>query len=318
METQSATPETVQGIEFDSNGEMQFTEEGFKGFKALLDSDVNETNQPESEVAEEEPKDKEPEQQEVKETPKEVAKRKLKVDGEIIEKTEEEVESLAQMGLDYTKKMQALAEEKRSLSPYEGLIKQLQTDPNLSQHIANYWQKPEKVETPHFDDPIEQLKYEIKQEVIRETKREIEEKVTPLHKQAVLNDVKTRVQSDPDYAVVHKAIIDMVASQPPSLQKNMYLQLDQDPASYLEAFQHFKTQINSLKTEPKNEAKSPEPVKKTERAPILEASNNTPSEETVKGQRVKLDKARARALREGSVDALQEFLITGGFLEHLK
>jgi hypothetical protein len=33
---------------------------------------------------------------------------------------------------------------------------------------------------------------------------------------------------------------------------------------------------------------------------------------------VKIDKAKARALREGSVDALQNLLETGGFLDHLK
>ena len=303
--------EEVKGIEFDDSGEMRFTNAGLAGLKNLLQTDPE---QKEEVVEEEQVEETKPTEEEVK--PEEKPKRKLKVDGQEIEVTEDELISLAQQGKDYTKKTQQLAEERNLLSPYAGLIKQLQSDPNLSQHIANYWQKSQEVQTPEFTDPIEQLKWEIKQEVIKETQAHIEKEVTPLHRQQALNEVKAKVQSDPDYAVVHQTIIDMVANQPPALQRNMYLQLDQDPASYLEAFDHFKKQINT-KTETTKPI-IPAPMKKTERAPILEGSNPALSEDVLKGQRAKLDKVKAKVLREGSVDALQDFLVTGGFLDHLK
>ena len=310
------------GLEFDEYGELKFTESGLEGFKELLKEGVQD-NTPPAEEADPEP---EPDPEPPKEEPPEpeVKKRKLKVDGEEIEVTEDELVSLAQQGKDYTKKTQQLAEQRTALAPYEALIKQLQTDPNLSQHIATYFQPKQEPApaTPQFDDPIEQLKYETKQEAIAEMRKELQQAVAPISRQQALNQVRIQVQADPDYEAVHKAIFDMVKALPPSIQRNAYMQLDQDPASYLEAFKTEKERIIAGRSsKPPDTTNPPEtpPVKKTaERAPILESSNNLPSEASEKEQRAKLDKARKRIKNEGGIDALQSYLEMGGFLNHLK
>jgi hypothetical protein len=326
------TPESGQdekAISFDENGELQLSEAGLEGFKELLkDSVTNNTERPTEEETPEKEEAEEAEEKaipEKKEAPAETPKRKLKVDGQEIEVTEDELVTLAQQGKDYTKKTQQLADERNALAPYEALIKQLKTDPNLSQHIAKYWQPQQSQEPakPTFDDPIEQLKWETKQEAIAEFRKEL----APLQQQQVmnarqqgLNQVRAQVQADPDYKEVHQAILDMVKSLPPAIQKNAFLQLDQDPASYLEAFQKEKLRIaaNKKAAPEKTTTEKTTETKRTERAPILETSGNAPSEESIKSHAVKISKAKAKAMREGGIDALQEFLEVGGFLDHLK
>lgn len=318
MENEIVTPEgqDTPNVGFDEYGELKFSEKGLEGFKELLKEGVKEdvrptADEPEPELEEHEPPKAEP------------AKKKLKVGGQEFEATEDELIQYAQMGADYTRKTQQLAEERNALAPYEALITQLKRDPGLSQHLAKYWQQPQQpqAQAPKFEDPIEQLKWETKQETIAEVRREmqqaLQQTVTPLHRQAALNQVKQQVMQDPDYQEVHGSIIAMVQAMPPSVQKNMYLQLDQDPRSYLEAFQAQKQRLMAARQNRPQQVIDPV-GKRVERAPILESSNSAPSADEVKSQKAKIDKAKAKVLREGSVEALQSFLETGGFLEHLK
>lgn len=318
-----------QGIVFDDNGEMQLTEAGLAEFKDLLkQSNTDNTARPV--VEEDEPEEDESEEKTVAEkeaTPEQKTeqsqKHKLKVEGQEIEVTDEERDALAQQGMHYTRKMQELAAERNALTPYQALIQQLNSDPNLSQYIAGYWQQrqPAAQQPPQFEDPIEQLKWEIKQEILGATKNEIAQAITPIQRQTVLNQVKQQVQADPEYNAVHQDIVNMVMMQPPLIQKTMFTQLDQDPQSYVEAFMHFKN-LRAVQKQTKTETSTPgetlpEPTKRTERAPILESSNPAPSPDSLKAQRIKIDKAKANALRSGSVEALQSFLEAGGFLDHL-
>jgi hypothetical protein len=253
--TQTGQDEPQVG--FDENGELKFTEKGLESFQELLKEGTPEAEKTEEEVEETEKKpEPEPEKEKEPEPPKE-EKYKIKIDGQEEEVTKEQLLELAQKGKDYTRKTQQLSEERNALAPYEALIQQLKQDPKLSQHIAEYWQKPtQKAEAKQFDDPIEQLKWEIRQEVIAETKKEIQGAITPLAQTMTLNQVRQQVMADPDYQEIHGKIIDYVKSQPPSIGRTLHLQLDQDPNAYLELF----SQLKSAKvSQPKTEIAKPEP-----------------------------------------------------------
>jgi hypothetical protein len=304
------TGQDGQGVVFNESGEMEFTQAGMDAFKDLLkDSVTDNTQRP----VEEEPIE-EPEPEETPEVTPE-PKRKLKVDGQEIEVTEAELVTLAQQGKDYTKKTQQLAAERDAMAPYDALIRQLNSDPNLSKHIADYW-KPQAPAKPQFEDPIEQLKWETKQEALAEFRKEMQQTVVPMQRQQVLNSVKAQVMADPDYNSVHGAIVGYVNSLPPTLRETTRLQLDQDPKTYLELFGQFKAGMAARKKpEP---PKEPLEQKRVEKAPILESSNSAPLDTAIKAQKASISKAKAAAMRSGSVDALQEFLEVGGFLSHLK
>ena len=263
----------------------------------------------------EEPEEETEEAEEAEEPGEEPEKYSIKWQGQEQEVTQEQLLDLAQKGFDYTQKTQALAQERDNLAPYQGLANRIKSDPQLASQIAELLsgktpqQEPEK---PRFDDPIEQLKWETKQETLAEVRQEMQRNLTPLHRQQALNQVKAQVQSDPDYQEIHQKIIEMVQSQPPALQKTMYLQLDQDPRSYLEVFQHYKKQMAP------GSITLPKPVKKETRAPILESGGMEPAEGIrSKGKAERLSKQKAAALRSGDPLAIADWLQDSGAIDHL-
>jgi hypothetical protein len=237
--------------------------------------------------------------------------------GQDKEVTQAELLDLAQKGFDYTQKTQALAQERDNLAPMQGLATLLKSDPIKAAQIAAILsgQAPQAQPVKQtFDDPIEQLKHEMKNEALTELRREMQQNLAPMQRQQVLNQVKMQVQSDPDFQEIHAQIIEMVKAQPPSIQKTLYLQLDQDPSAYLETFQHLKDK-RSQKPEPKE---PPKPVKKESRAPILEAGGvEAPSGIESKAKTERISKLKVKALREGNPTAIADWLKASGAIDHL-
>jgi hypothetical protein len=241
----------------------------------------------------------------------------IKWQGQDKEVTQSELIDLAQKGFDYTQKTQAVSEKERELSPYIGLANLIKSDPTKANQIAAILtgqQAPQpQPEKKTFDDPIEQLKWETKQDILAEVRREQQAALIPLHRQQALNQVKAQVQADPDFKEVHQAIIDMVKGQPPTIQKALFLQLDQDPAAYVEAFQHFKNQKATKPT-----TTTPTPVKKETRAPILEAGGvESPTGIEGKAKAERISKMKAKAMRSGEPTAVADWLKASGAIEHL-
>jgi hypothetical protein len=284
------------------------------GIMDLLDNpDPNSSGEVEAKKAEPETGTTEPETG-TEEADDEPTKYTIKWQGQEKEVTQDELLDLAQKGFDYTKKTQTLAEERDQLSPYIGLANKIKNDPFLANQIAALMSGQPQVkepEKPKFDDPIEQLKYEMKQETIAELRKEMAQNMVPLQRQQALNQVKMNVQSDPDYKEVHSKIIEMVKSQPPAIQKTMYLQLDQDPTAYLEVFQHYKNNLSKAPLKP-------EPVKKETKAPILESGGvSQPSVIVSKEKQERISKQKAKAMRSGDNSEIAAWLQSSGALEHL-
>jgi hypothetical protein len=281
------------------------------GIMDLLDNpDPNSSGEAEAKKAEPETGTTEPETG--TEESEEPTKYTIKWQGQEKEVTQDELLDLAQKGFDYTKKTQTLAEERDQLSPYIGLANKIKNDPFLANQIAALMsgQTPQPKVEPKFDDPIDQLKHEMKQETIAELRKEMAQNMVPLQRQQALNQVKMQVQSDPDYKTVHSQIIEMVKSQPPALQKTMYLQLDQDPTAYLEVFQHYKNNLSK--------PSKPEPVKKETKAPILESGGvSAPSVIVSKEKQERISKQKAKAMRSGDNTEIAAWLQSSGALEHL-
>jgi hypothetical protein len=258
-------------------------------------------------------KDEEPKAKEEPQPPKE----KIKWQGQEVELSLDEMKNLAQQGYDYTKKMQEL---QARVAPLEGLKKRIDEDPGFAAHIAGYFnrgQQPE-AQAPKFEDPIDQLKWEIKQEAVREVEekylRPVREHQQQLTHQQRLQMVRSQVQADPQYAEVQQSIQSYVSSLPPALQRTTYLQLDQDPNSYMEAFQHFKSRL--AKTE-QPKAEPPKTVQKAERAPILESSGTTQPTSQSAEKRKQIERLKTKALRSGDPIAISEWLQAGGHIDNI-
>lgn len=264
-------------------------------------------------------------------------KRKIKWQGQEVEVDPDKEVELIQKGFDYTQKMQQLAAERDLLTPHVGVLKAIQQDPALQRKIAEHLtgrpaesQREEKA--PQFDDPIEQLKWEIRQEVLKEVEEKhvkpIQAQTQQMTHQQMLSSVRSQVQSDPLFPEVQQAIAANVQAiaqtMGPEIAGNMYRQLDQDPNVYLKAYHSMRPIIAARKqgnsqTQPPpasnpNAANLPEPTKREERAPILESANSAPTESEARESNEKLKSLNKRA-RAGDYRALGELLLKGGMMK---
>lgn len=228
----------------------------------------------------------------------------IKWNGQEIEvKADQEIE-LLQKGYNYEQKMSALEAERAKLQSYNGLVSAIEASPEIRQKVSaalGYQQEPAKPEVPQFDDPIEQLKWETRQEVLRE----VEEKfIKPMQAQTLqtthvqtLNNIRQQVQTDPQYQEIQTAILAQIKSLPESISKGLYQQLDQDPRAYLDMFQATKARLTNTPNTQTPSSPIPEPVKRETKAPLLESGNNAPSaSETQKqNEHIKALEKRSRA-----------------------
>jgi hypothetical protein len=252
------------------------------------------------------------------EPPKEKETRKIKWQGKEIDVTEDELTNLAQQGYDYTKKTQALSDKERQLAPMEGLFKQVQSDPRLAQHIAGYFQggQLQPAQQKVSDDPVEALKQEIIQEAKQQMQREFQAQVAPVQHQQVIQQVMMEVSRDPEYNEVQGEIKTWLQSLPAPLAKTIYLQLDQDPQSYLETYGKFKADRKARQT---TITDPPAPLtKKVDRAPILESSgNSTPSDPAGDAKRKEIARTKKKALQSGDPQALSDWLVGAGVIDNI-
>jgi hypothetical protein len=312
--------ENIQGpLVSTTDGAINFSDAGLASLAAL----VMDAPEPAVESAEESADEVVETVPIVTEEPKAEAptKFKIKVDGQEEEIDLDELKSRAQMGSHFTKEMQALRERERALAPQEGLFKQLQTDPNLGKYIADYWSKPavQVPQAPTFEDPIDQLRWEAKQDAVKEVE---ERYIKPLqaqqaqmaHKQS-MDRVQAAVMSDTMYKDVQGKILEYIQALPPSIGQPLFNQLDNDPKAYLDMYESVRSKLTPVTN--KTETPIPKTVPKEDHAPLLESSGSAPPESQVVEQRSKIDKAKAKALRSGSTNDLAELLKSGGFLKHM-
>lgn len=268
-------------------------------------------------IVEEPKKESQPETKEPEPPKEEKAKRVIKWKGEDVEIDPAKEEELLQKGFDYTQKTQALAAERDMITPYVGLVKAMQNDPNLQKHIADYLKgetkKPEPVES---DDPIEQIITQAEKRAYERVQKEliepIQKKTDQMTLEQVISSVSAEVRKDPLYNEVDKAMRDYIAEMPEVVGRPLFNQLNTDPKSYLETYNKFRTKIadKQKKQEPTPEAKEekiPEPVKRETHAPILESADKGGLEPASKAQKEKIKELMKRS-RNGDYRATGELM----------
>lgn len=304
--------ENVQAVEADANGTPDVADSDYLGAIGL-DDETPKADVPSVQTVTPPVEKPEAVKEEVKET--NPPKRKIKYQGQEVEIEPEKETEFIQKGFDYTQKMQQLAAEREIITPYTGVIKALQNDPVLQKKIAEHLAGT-KEEPKQFDDPIEQLKYETRQEVLKEVEAKFikplaEQQHTSNH-QMQINSIKAQVQSDPMFQDVQGKIMEHINSMPPTVAQMMYRTLDQDPQSYLEMYKSIREKIPDNKTP---EVKTPAPVKKEEHAPILESANSAPTESASKKDEARVKDLNKKYRQTGDLKVLAELIERGGMMK---
>lgn len=224
--------------------------------------------------------------------PPKVETRKIKHNGQEVEITPDKEIELLQKGFDYDFKRSQIEQERAKLQAYQGLVSAIEASPEIRAKVSQalgYQNQPQVIEQPQFDDPIEQLKWETRQEILKEVEEKyakpFQQQMQMQNQMTALERVRQQVQADPQFKEVQAAIMEQIKSMPESIGKNLYLQLDQDPKSYLEMFQTVKSRL-APPQQAQQDTKLPEPTKRETKAPILEQGNNA---ETVTAEQQKMN-----------------------------
>jgi len=214
---------------------------------------------------------------------------------------------------DYRQKTQALAEQRRETEAYQAHLDRLKADPAYFEHVfRGYQPKPAEAPKPP-DDPIEALKWEMKQEVIKELAPQFQQ----LQAKQTIDAVKAQVMRDPLFDETQAAIIGYVKGLPEDEQALTYRLLDSNPAAYQKRYAHAREWVVSQKAEKAKgetatKAEEQEPVARKERAPLLEQSGRTVPTASEESEKAKERKRLYNKVKSGgaSNDDLADYLMT--------
>ena len=209
---------------------------------------------------------------------------KIRVDGQEIDVPKDRLVSLAQQGVDYTKKTQALAEQRRQLEAWQAVINRVQTDPAFAAKFQGLFTEQQQApaqqpaqETPP-EDPVERFKWEIKREAVKEAQEAILGQVKPVTEQQAamqhamrLQAVKADVMRDPAYPEAMQLVRNYVANQPQAFQQRIYQELDQNPQAFLEVYGNARNHLMAMK-----QAAQAQTPQATSQAPQQPATEQTP------------------------------------------
>lgn len=257
----------------------------------------------------------------------EPSKHKITWNGQEVELTHDELLAKAQMGFDYTQKTQELSKKASELAPLEGLMRQMNQDPGLATHIATYFrdranpqappvqQRPVQ-ETPP-EDPIDRLKWDMRNEIMAQVRQEMQQAAAPILHQQNVQTTLMRLQQDPDFRDVHGEIVKHVESLPQSIKGLVVHKLDNDPRAYMEMFAEKKKEVAARRVTQTNPTPTPVATKVESKAPVLEGVGNQPTVSDVANRKANNAKMKKKALESGDPNALAEWLLASGGIDHI-
>ena len=169
-----------------------------------------------------------------------------------------------------TKKTQELADKSRSVQSLEVLGEALRNDPGFRDYLAAYKRQQAQQEAP--SDPIDRIAWEAEQRAVAKVNEQFLPIIQQMQHQSRIQETLSAVKQDEHYKEVYAEIGKMLQALPPALAKETFLRLDTDPAFFSETYDHIRASVISRpKPEPKVEKKTPQPVDRKTKAPLLEA-----------------------------------------------
>jgi len=245
----------------------------------------------------------------------------IKWGGSEIEIGKDDLIKFAQQGYDYTRKTQDLAERERMIAPYEGLFRNIQTDPQFASYLAQYFHNKQATpQKPHFDDPLAEMRWDVKQEVLKEVNDLLGKILAPVVQNQAVQGVRSQAVADPYYRETVAAMQKHLETLPPVTKAAVFQNWDTNPQAFMDAYRHYRQGVvahaeKNKQTPPLNP--NPNPGKSVKKAPVLEAAgaHNQTSGDAEK--LAKLKKQKTAALRSGDTDAIAAWLEATGMLDNI-
>lgn len=290
---------TVEHVSLDESGNIRLSEEAM----AVMDGvELPKVAEPKVETA-----------PPVVDAPAQAEARKIKWNGQEVEVRPEQEVELLQKGYNYDQQMARIESERAKLAAYGGLVQAIEASPDIRLKVAQAlgYQQEAPQAAPQFDDPIEQIKWEAKQEAVKEVNDRLiaplQQQQAQLAKSQQLQAAYQSVAGDPYYHAVNEAMRKFVSELPVALQKPTFDQLNENPDAYLDMYRRERGRL--IATQPKTEpqAEVPPPTKRETKAPILESTSSAPDAETLKAERAYIKDLEKRS-RNGDFRAIGELM----------
>jgi|GEM_PF-4819761 len=196
---------------------------------------------------------------------------KIKVRGEEREVPLSELKKLAEAGGDYTRQMQALAEQRRQVESLSALGEALRQDPGLRDYLAAYRQQGQQQAQQPPVDPLERIQYEAEQRALAKMHEQFGPVLQQMQHQTRIQSTLAQVQQDPLHGDVYGEIKGWLASMPEDYARETYQRLDTDPDFFTRTYSHFRDGVQKKAAQPKQDTQpAPIPQARETRAPALE------------------------------------------------
>ena len=266
----------------------------------------------------------------VEETPPETKMFKVKVDGEEMEVTEEELRKGYQTARHLTQKGQKLAEEEKALAAHQGILKHWE-NPEFVKHAMGFFDKPATQPEQPPEDPFERIKWDARQEALQGVQPTLDkqaQEIAQIRKDTDAGTLHSQLaaRDGQDYQVVVNNLESFIQSKfPPTAAASMIKQANDDRQTFIEVYdmaladlRHYMEQNPAEETPEDNPKPQVPQIKRTPvKPPVLE----TPAADTSEAERLaskkETAKLKAKALRDGDPDAMGQWFEKIGLIDHL-
>ena len=301
-EREDPEPEFV----LDENGNLQWNTDEFDEKEEKQDSET----EPAQEQQEEQPKETQPEGDN-QQTTEEEPKYKVKVDGEEIEVTQEELLRGYMRQKDYTQKTQALAEQRRQFEQYRPQPQQFQQQnpPPEVQKGETLNEIAKQIAAHNLGlksaEDLSELDFDHITAVIEAKQALINQQNAMMYRQQNIQNLENQLRSEePKYDEIMANINDAMQNIPVSkFNKLKQAYADGNPEPLREFFKEMQKEYYSKAIQRVEEKKKPT-------VPIVEPSANTPVQQTKKPNKIDFKKFGYM-----SSDEKAKVLIDMGFLD---
>lgn len=169
-----------------------------------------------------------------------------------------------------TKKTQEIADKSRSVQSLEVLGDALRNDPGFRDYLAAYKRQQAQQEAP--SDPIDRIAWEAEQRAVAKVNEQFLPIIQQMQHQSRIQETLSAVKQDPLHKDVYAEIGKYLKGMHPDDRAYALQRLDTDPDYFTERYSFFRERVTSRpKPEPKVEKKTPQPVDRKTKAPLLEA-----------------------------------------------
>lgn len=224
-------------------------------------------------------------------------------------------------------KFEKIAAKQKELDAWSALIHRFQSDPEFAQHAFSYDKMRQQAHQPKApEDPIERIKWEAKQEALKEFSPMLDNMRHEFAVAQYAQDMQryhAEIQRDPLYAEVQQGIINYISGLPEQVGRDVYSKIDASIADHKAMYDRVRTVIAGRKAahgathNAQGNQSIPQPQQRVTRTPVLEDAGAAPVQQASNNEKIKNALFKKIKRGEASSDELGEYFEASGVFDKM-